>query len=192
MRIVRVIIGVSSLVLGIYLIFQSFDVVIISMFSGGGSSWFFSALVGICLIIAGTINLISESNSISGIVSIIIYFVSGVLGIIGADIYKDLLVWSSATLILGLIALLLATIDFGPAYKNFYFLLPALIISVLISDLFLDYTGMQLADRNINFSASGQINLNETNSGIKVLPDTLDIVWPTSDVGEGKFDINSP
>ena len=112
MKTVKLIIGIISIVLTFFILFQSCAASIgEALVDEGGTSGGVGVFVAILMLIAGIISIAARKSKGAGIVCMILYAIAGILGITAHGIYKDLIIWGVVCLIFAVI-FLIGTITF--------------------------------------------------------------------------------
>lgn len=169
MRTTKLIIGIFSIVLSIFITFQSLVAGLgNALMDNGEVSGTAGILVSILMLVGGIVVLVTQSRI--SIAPIIIFTISGILGLLLAGSYSDLYIWSSLNLIFAIILLFLnkkpkttrrrvvkdendeeVTIESRPQQKyrnsnnNWVFIVIAIIV-VGFADLFFDFSGLGILD----------------------------------------------
>lgn len=104
MKIAKLVTGILSIVLSLFVLFQScaagaYNTLAENGESGGSAGLF----VAICLIAAGIVSICTRSSTKKGgpIACAILYFIGAVMGFLGAGSYTDLYIWSIFAAICG-------------------------------------------------------------------------------------------
>lgn len=105
MKTTKLVLGIISMVLSGFVIFQSCAAGVGNALSANGeASGTFGVLTAMCLLIAGIVGLATRnsSNKGGGIATGIIYLLGAVIGVVGAGSYSDLKIWGIISFVFGL------------------------------------------------------------------------------------------
>ena len=107
MKTAKLIIGIISIVLAFFVVFQSCAASVgDALMDEGGTSGGAGMVVAILMLISGIIAIAARNSKGAGIVCLIFYAVAGIIGLTSHGIYKDLIIWSIVCLIFAVIFLI--------------------------------------------------------------------------------------
>lgn len=96
------VIGILSIVLSVFVIFQSMIAGLGNALSNNGEvSGTAGIILAICMLVAGILTLVSKNSRGVLITAIVFYILGGITGLANVGPYADLQVWSILNLIFG-------------------------------------------------------------------------------------------
>ena len=117
MKTAKLIIGIISIVLTFFVLFQSCVASVgDALANEGGASGGAGVFVAIFMLIAGIVAIAARNSKGGGIVCLNFYTVAGIVGLSAHGIYKDLIIWSILCLVFAVV-FLVATIAFNKQKK---------------------------------------------------------------------------
>jgi Ni,Fe-hydrogenase I cytochrome b subunit len=107
MKTTKLIIGIISIVLSAFIIFQSFAAGIGNAIAGSGETSGSSGLfLAVCMLIAGIVGIATRTGLAGGFVAAGFYLLGGLIGIVNYGSFSDLLIWSILCFILAAVYLI--------------------------------------------------------------------------------------
>lgn len=107
MKTTKLIIGIISIVLSAFIIFQSFAAGIGNAIAGSGETSGSSGLfLAVCMLIAGIVGIATRTGLAGGFVAARFYLLGGLIGIVNYGSFSDLLIWSILCFILAAVYLI--------------------------------------------------------------------------------------
>lgn len=106
MKTFKLVTGILSIVLFIFVLFQSCTLQLFSDMSGmGNTDGVSGAIVAICLIVGGIVGIATRNapGRSGSIVCAIFYFLGAIVGLTCAGIFKDLQIWAVISLAFGIL-----------------------------------------------------------------------------------------
>lgn len=106
MKAVKLVIGILSIVLSLFVLFQSCAAGIgNAMAENGDTSGSSGLLLAICLLAGGIVGIVGRKSKGGTIATTIIYAIGGILGISNVGTFQDLLVWAVLSFIFAVVFL---------------------------------------------------------------------------------------
>lgn len=103
MKNTKLVVGILSIVLSIYIFYQSQIARILSIFEDADTSGETGYIVGGLILVAGIIGIVARSHKGAGITAGIFYILAAFTGFWVIGVYKDLAIWSGVSAIFGII-----------------------------------------------------------------------------------------
>lgn len=117
MKTAKLVIGIVSIVLSVFVLFQSCAAGIGNAIANNGETSGSSGLfVAICLLIAGIVGIAARTAKGGAIASGIVYALGGLIGASNIGTYKDLAIWSVLSFIFAIVFIL--SIFWGQEYPQ--------------------------------------------------------------------------
>lgn len=117
MKTAKLVIGIVSIVLSVFVLFQSCAAGIGNAIANNGETSGSSGLfVAICLLIAGIVGIAARTAKGGAIASGIVYALGGLIGASNVGTYKDLAIWSVLSFIFAIVFIL--SIFWGQEYPQ--------------------------------------------------------------------------
>ena len=117
MKTAKLVIGIVSIVLSVFVLFQSCAAGVGNAIANNGETSGSSGLfVAICLLIAGIVGIAARTSKGGAIASGIIYALGGLMGASNVGTYKDLAVWSVLSFIFAVVFIL--SVFWGQEYPQ--------------------------------------------------------------------------
>ncbi|MCY1715229.1 hypothetical protein [Caproiciproducens galactitolivorans] len=117
MKTAKLVIGIVSIVLSVFVLFQSCAAGIGNAIANNGETSGSSGLfVAICLLIAGIVGIAARTAKGGAIASGIVYALGGLIGASNVGTYKDLAIWSVLSFIFAVVFIL--SIFWGQEYPQ--------------------------------------------------------------------------
>ncbi|MVB09572.1 hypothetical protein CAFE_02280 [Caprobacter fermentans] len=106
MKVAKLIIGIVSIVLSLFVLFQSCAAGVGNAIAANGESSGSSGLfLAICLLVAGIVGIVARSSKGGTIATTVIYAIGGIVGISNVGTYQDLMIWSVLSFIFAVVFL---------------------------------------------------------------------------------------
>ena len=104
MRVVKLIIGIISIILFMLIAFQSCAAGLGNALAENGEiSGSAGLFLAFCMLIAGIVGICTRDSKVGGIVSGVFYIIGGLIGIASYGSFSDLFIWSILCFIFGAI-----------------------------------------------------------------------------------------
>ncbi len=115
MKTAKLVIGIVSIVMSLFVLFQSCVAGIGNTLANAGeTSGSSGTVLAICLLVAGIVGIAARSSKGGAIASGIIYAIGGIIGVTNVGTYKDLAIWSVFSFVFAVVFILSAF--FGQIY----------------------------------------------------------------------------
>ncbi len=119
MKIIRMVIGIISIVLCVLIMFQSCAVGVGNTLAESGEiSGTAGLLLAVCMLVAGIVSVAARKSFAGTIVSVCFYAVGALLAAASAGTYTDLKVWSAIAGIFAVILLITAIMQKAKGIKE--------------------------------------------------------------------------
>lgn len=107
MKTTKMIIGIISIVLSLFIVFSSCAAMLgDALIDEGGSSGFSGMLVAIIMLVTGIVAIAARKSRGAAIFCTVAYALAGLLGIFSNGVYKDLMIWGFLCVIFAVIFLI--------------------------------------------------------------------------------------
>ncbi|AXY24779.1 hypothetical protein CL176_01410 [Suicoccus acidiformans] len=104
MRTTKLVIGIISIILAVFIMFQSSIAGLgNTLMDNGEISGSAGMLLAICYLVSGILGIVGRTGGMAGHVAGVFYIVGGILALPNAGTYSDLIVWGWLGIIFGIV-----------------------------------------------------------------------------------------